>query len=262
MRVRGVISFVVLGGLVSTLLGCSNDDFQRRMSGRWGPKPVIQADDANTMLTNQLTVLGYINTYAHIGVSLSAAPDPRWYNIAEWGFNIGRADCTIYLDNLFILARERTRTNGLLLDISAAATAIVTATAPHSVALSIIAPAFGLAGNVSNRIFDSYLFSDTSPGLIQSKVRDLQDAFQDTIRKNQDQINTSAAAYAAIQNYYNICLPQSIEGVLLEKIATSTATATDPGVAPKPTVVTTPSGTTTVKSVPAARTVTPKMSLQ
>ena len=259
---RSVKAFIVLCSLASALLGCSNDDFQRRMSGRWGPKPVMQADDANAMLTNQILVLGYINKNANIGVNIYAATDPLWYNIAEWGFNVGRADCTIYLDNLFIIAREKTRTNGLLLDISAAATAIVTATSPHSVALSIIAPAFGLAGNVSNRIFDSYLFSDTSPGLIQSKVKDLQDGFQDTIRKNKDQINTSAAAYAAIQGYYNICLPQSIEGVLLEKIAGSTATATDPGVVPKPTVVTTTSGTTTVKSVPAARTVTPKMSLQ
>jgi len=213
------------------------------------------------MLKNQISVLAYISKDANIPVNLYMTTDPAWYNIAEWGFNIGRADCTIYLDYLFVLAREKTRTNGLLLDISAAATAIVTATSPHSVALSIIAPAFGLAGNVTNRVFDSYLFSDTSPGLIQSKVKDLQDSFQETIRKNQNQINTSAAAYAAIQNYYNICLPQSIEGVLLEKIASSTATATDPGISPKPTVVTTKSGST-IKIVPAAKSVTPKMSLQ
>jgi hypothetical protein len=260
MFVRGAKAIVGSCWLVSMLSGCTNDDFQRRMAGRWGPKPVMQADDANTMLRNQVMVLGYIAQGANITVT-STTTDPAWYNIAEWGFNIGRADCTIYLDNLFVLARERTRTNGLLLDASAAATAIVTATSPHATALSIIAPAFGLAGNVSNRIFDSYLFSDTSPGLIQSKVKDLQDGFQDTISKNRDQINTSAAAYAAIQNYYNICLPQSIEGVLLEKIAGATATATDPGVPPKPTVVVTKSGVTT-RSVPAARTVTPKMSLQ
>jgi hypothetical protein len=261
MSVRSISVFITSCGLVSMLLGCSNDDIQRRINGRWGPKPVIQADDANTMLKNQILVLGYISRDANIPVNLAAITDPVWYNIAEWGFNIGRADCTIYLDYLFVLAREKTRTNGLLLDVSAAATAIVTATSPHSVALSIIAPAFGLAGNVSNRVFDSYLFSDTSPGLIQSKVKDLQDSFQDTIRKNKDQVNTSAAAYAAIQNYYNICLPQSIEGVLLEKIASSTATATDPGVTPKPAVGTTKSGTT-VNISPAAKTVTPKMSLQ
>src|ERR1700687_4402019 len=205
MRVRSVKACIALCGLVTTLLGCSNDDFQRRMNGRWGPKPVMQAGDANTMLRNQLSVLAYIYTDANISVN-TFAPDSAWYNVAEWGFNIGRADCTIYLDNLFILAREKTRLNGLFLDISSAATAIVTATSPHSVALSIIAPAFGLAGNVSNRVFDSYLFSDTSPGLVQSKVKDLQDAFQLTISTNRAQINTSAAAYAAIQHYYNICL--------------------------------------------------------
>src|SRR5664279_2545598 len=257
MFVRGAKTLIGFIALTSTLLGCSNDDFQRRMSGRWGPKPVMQADDTNAMLLNQTAVLTHIADASKI-YPFSSTDDPRWYNIAEWGFNVGRADCTIYLDNLFIMARERTRTNGLLLDISAAATAIVTATAPHATALSIIAPAFGLGGNVSNRVFDSYLFSDTSPGLIQSKVKDLQDRFQQTIKNNNAQINSRAAANAAIQDYYNVCLPQSIEGVLLERIANSTAAATDPGVSAKPTVVTTKSGAT-VGILPAAKTVTPKM---
>jgi hypothetical protein len=111
----------------------------------------MQAADAESTLSNQLSVLAYISRDANILVNTSTPTDPNWYYVAQWGFNIARADCTAYLDNLFILARERTRTNGLFLDISSAATAIVTATAPHSAALSIIAPAFGLAGNVSNR---------------------------------------------------------------------------------------------------------------
>lgn len=246
----------------SLLLGCAqNDDFQRRFTGRWGPKPNIVAADAQATLNNQLAVLSYIATNANITI---AAPTD-WYYVAEWGFNIGRADCTIYLDNLFVIARERAKWNGLFLDLSGAATAIVTATAPHSVALSLIAPAFGLAGNVSNRIFDSYLFSDTAPGIIQSKVKDLQDKFQETIKTNRAQIDTSAAAYAAIQNYYNICLPQAIEGVLLEHIATGTATASDPGTPPpKKTSAKTGAGvvTTVVTTTPTPRTVTPKMSLQ
>jgi hypothetical protein len=252
----------VLLGTLGLLPGCLGEDAQRRISGRWGPSPVLQASDVDKTLQNQILVLTYISQYARIPIDPSSPNDPRWYNIAEWGFNIGRTDCTIYLDNLFVLARERTRTNGLLLDISGAATAIVTATAPHSTALSIIAPAFGLIGNASNRVFDSYLFSDTSPGLIQSKVKDLQDGFQLIISNNREQINTSAAAYAAIQNYYNICLPQSIEGVLLEKIANSTATATDPGVPSRPTVRATRSEETFMRIPPTARTVTPKMSLQ
>jgi hypothetical protein len=245
----------------SLLLGCSqNDDFQRRFAGRWGPKPNIVAADAQATLTNQLAVLSYIEAGASIYPSTTAL-DPSWYYVAEWGFNIGRADCTAYLDNLFVIARERAKYNGLFLDLSSAATAIVTATAPHSAALSLIAPAFGLAGNISNRVFDSYLFSDTAPGIIQSKVKDLQGKFQDTIKTNRLQINTSAAAYAAIQNYYNICLPQSIEGVLLEHIATGTATATDPGTPPPKKKV----GVAAVvvgAPAPTPRTVNPKMSLQ
>jgi hypothetical protein len=243
------------------LLGCSpNDDFQRRYTGRWGPKPTIAAADAQATLNNQLTVLNHIVTYARINVA-AAEPNPNWYYVAEWGFNIGRSDCTIYLDNLFVIARERSKYNGLFLDLSSAATAIVTATAPHSAALSIIAPAFGLAGNVSNKIFDSYLFSDTAPGIIQSKVKDLQDRFQEPFKQTRSHIDTSAAAYAAIQNYYNICLPQSIEGVLLEKIAVSRAVATEPGT-PPPAPRNAAAALAIVRSAPVPQTVTPRMSLQ
>jgi hypothetical protein len=248
----------------SLLLGCSqNDDFQRRFAGRWGPKPNIVAADAQATLTNQLAVLSYIEAGANIYPSTTGL-DPNWYYVTEWGFNIGRADCTAYLDNLFVIARERAKYNALFLDLSGAATAIVTATAPHSAALSLIAPAFGLAGNVSNRVFDSYLFSDTAPGIIQSKVKDLQDKFSDTVKTNKAQVNTSAAAYAAIQNYYNICLPQSIEGVLLEHIATGTATATDPGTPPqkKKTIAGAAIVVGAGAPAPVPRTINPKMSLQ
>jgi hypothetical protein len=221
----------------------------------------MQAADADAMITNQVMVLGYIIDRAKLNVDIAAVSDTRWYTVAEWGFNVGRADCTNYLNNLFILARQKARTNGLLLDLSAAATAIVTATSPHSVALSIIAPAFGLAGNVSNRVFDSYLFSDSSPGIIQSKVKDLQDAYKNNTWDHRDQVTTSAAAYAAIQGYYNICLPESIEGVLLEKIATSKAVVADAGGTPKPPVVRGAVARATVRTFSAPRTMTPKVFL-
>lgn len=255
-----VFRCLTLIAFCSVLLGCSqSDDIQRRFAGRWGPKPNIVAADAQATLTNQLDVLKYIEAASGIYPSPTTL-DPNWYYIAEWGFNIGRADCTAYLDNLFFIARQRAKYNGLFLDLSSAATAIVTATAPHSAALSLIAPVFGLAGNVSNRVFDSYLFSDTAPGIIQNKVKDLQGTFQDTIKANMAQVDTSAAAYAAIQNYYNICLPQSIEGVLLEHIATGTATATDPA-APPPKKTTAPAVVVGAPA-PVPNTVNPKMLLR
>jgi hypothetical protein len=129
---------------------------------------------------------------------------------------------------LFRLARERQRNNGLLLDASGAATAIVTAVSPHSKALSIIAPAFGLAGNINDKLLNTYLFSE-APRIVSQKVKDLQDKYQQVMNDNQRQINSAAAAYNAIEGYYNLCLPQSIEGILLEKIAGSSAVASSPG---------------------------------
>lgn len=190
----------------------------------WGPPPTISAQSANAIITNQLLVLQYIQENARIAIR--GPVDPNWKLVAQWGFNIGRSDCSIYMAELFRLARERQRNNGLLLDLSGAATAIVTATAPQSRALSIIAPAFGLAGNINDKLLNTYLFSE-APGIVSRKIDDAQLKYQQIM--SAQTIDTSAAAYDAIQGYYNLCLPQSIEGMLLDTIANSDVVADHPG---------------------------------
>jgi hypothetical protein len=224
MRFRAVCHRLTMASMVLPLAACDSQFW----AGRYGPPPAVHAQLANNTITNQLLVLQYIVTDARIPIEFGRPTDPNWYSVAQWGFNIGREDCSIYMAELFRLARERQRNNGLLLDISGAATAIVTAVSPHALALSIIAPAFGLAGNINDKVLNTYLFTE-APGIISQKVKDLQDKYQQVISDNQRQINTSAAAYSAIQGYYNLCLPQSIEGVLLEKIAGPNAVATSPG---------------------------------
>jgi hypothetical protein len=73
---------------------------------------------------------------------------------------------------------------------------------------------------------------------------------------------TSAAAYATIQGYYNYCLPQSIEGILLEKIAGSKATVTDPGGGTPPAGGAAPLAAARSSASVPARMVTPKIILQ
>ena len=87
------------------LAGCaSREELAKRIAGRWGPDPIISADDTDTVISRQMLVLAYIAKESRIPVN-APTNDPTWYAIAEWGFNIGREDCSSYLANSGKLAK-------------------------------------------------------------------------------------------------------------------------------------------------------------
>jgi hypothetical protein len=205
----------MLGGCVTS------DELSARINGRWGPNPAIQAVAVDSVAQNQYMVLGYLARNTGLitadGVPVRGA-SADWYEVAQWGFNVGRQDCEIYLDNLFRMNREKGRNDNILAAVSTAAALIITGTTTAQKPLSILAAAFGLSIAVNDAIFQSYMFNQ-APGLVSKKVGDLQEAFRNSITR--DQVNTASSAYYAIQSYYHICLPHAIEGVLLQKIADS-----------------------------------------
>jgi hypothetical protein len=91
--------------------------------------------------------------------------------VVEAGFNIGREDCEVYMDNLFRTARERQRNDSLINAASSASNAILTATQAQK-AVSIVGASFGMLTGVNDAIYESYLFAQAS-SLIAGKVRDV-----------------------------------------------------------------------------------------
>ena len=234
-RIYGVVSIAIL----STLLpGCASSDFKARLAGRWGPDPALPASEVSTVITNQTQVLAYIIQDAGLAsINAQGMYDRNsvdWFQVAEWGFNVGRQDCEVYLNNLFRMNREKQRNDSMLVAIGTAAAAFLTSTTSSQKALSIVAAAFGMSTALNDALFQSFLFTE-APGLVANKVKELQDTYQETMEKNQNdsklgnKINTAHAAYNAIQNYYHICLPQSIEGTLLQAVANTAAKTSDPG---------------------------------
>jgi hypothetical protein len=243
----GVVRLIAaLIALTILLVGCaSKEEIEKRIAGRWGPDPIINADDANSVVRRQVTVLFYIAQDSGIH-GLTTTDDPRWFEIAQWGFNVGREDCASYLNNLFRIQRERLRNHDILNAFQVASIGIVTAAAPSSATtLSVLGQAFGLASSLNDAVLQSYLFTE-APGLISIKVKKLQDDYQNSLARGS--ITSAAQAYSALQNYYNICLPQSIEGIILEKVAASDTTSGDkPKAGDKPTAAPiNPKGTSTV----------------
>jgi hypothetical protein len=114
LRVRSVVGIVLTSGLMA---GCV-DDLGAKFSGRWGPNPAIPAATVDTVAQNQYLVLSYLARATGRGLVtqdgiLLPGTTGDWYDVAQWGFNVGRQDCEIYLDNLFRMNRERGRNDAL-----------------------------------------------------------------------------------------------------------------------------------------------------
>lgn len=237
VKLRSLVEIVLIGGAVA---GCANsDELKARFNGRWGPPPAMESADVASVAQNQLLVLGYLEKSAGYmaadGTLIRQLAPADYAEIAQWGFNIGRQDCEVYMDNLFRLNREKGRNDNILAAVSTAAAAIVTGTTTAQKPLSILAAVFGLSIALNDSIFQSYLFSQ-APGLVAKKVSDLQEVFRNSVVTGQVKVTTPASAYYAVQSYYHICLPHSIEGVMLQSIADSgpvTPPASD-GSAPAP----------------------------
>jgi len=267
--------------LMGALGACtSSNEIQQRFAYRWGPDPGLPADNVQSTIAGQVQVLDYISWnafhYHYPDVPPGVSPAAYWFAITEWGFNVGRQDCEIYMDYMFRLNREKARDDGIIAGLSAASSAIVSATAKSPAStLSVLAATFGLATALNDAVFQSYLFSE-APGLISIKVAQLQNAYQQQVEQTQAQAKTqstpkivttttktsktattaapgSAAstdqtttvvvpiaspeqAYNAIQNYYHLCLPQSIEGVLLQAVADTNAKPSSPSTSSTPTL--------------------------
>jgi hypothetical protein len=76
--------------LFVALAGCTSvDDLQQRIAWRWGPDPAMPATQFNSTIADQIQVINYIKDNAPIDPN---APD-YFFQMAEWGFDVGRQDC-------------------------------------------------------------------------------------------------------------------------------------------------------------------------
>ena len=238
-KFRSLFGVILVGGAAA---GCANSsELNARFNGRWGPDPTIQATAFGTAAQNQSLVLNYLERSAGYvaadGTFIRPLTATDYADIAQWGFNIGRQDCEIYMDNLFRINREKGRNDNILAALSTAAAGVITGTTTAQKPLSILAAVFGLSIALNDAVFQSYLFSE-APGLVSKKVADLQDVFRNSVVSGQVQVTSASSAYYAIQSYYRICLPHAIEGVMLQTIAdskpaTPPAAGTGSGAAPK-----------------------------
>jgi len=246
-----------LGMVALGLSACGTANLMTEYQWRWGPDPTMPASSIDGVLANQTMVISYIEGNAPLS-SVRGTPQ-YYYEMAQWGFNVGRQDCATYMSVLFKLNRERGRNGSVITALGTAASGIVTAGSNSAATLSILAAAFGLASALNDAYYTTYLFSD-APGLVSKKVKELQEAYQEQMAQANllktpnahRPMTTAADVYNALQAYYQICLPDAIEGVLLERVATGKADASPPAAATT-TTMSPATGTTTTRTLAPTR---------
>ena len=74
-------------------------------------------------------------------LELAGGTPQYYYEMAQWGFNVGRQDCETYMTVLFKLNRERGRNGSVITALGTAASAVVTASSRSA---STVHPRSGL----------------------------------------------------------------------------------------------------------------------
>src|SRR5215470_10502698 len=117
-------TLAALGALAIGLSACASPiDIQRMYTYRWGADPAMPADHVDAVIHDQALVIRYIEDNAPI---LPPIGSPlHYYEVALWGFNVGRQDCEIYMNVLFKISRQKLQNANVITAFSTAATAVV-----------------------------------------------------------------------------------------------------------------------------------------
>lgn len=254
-----VLSIAVAGGLGA----CSKiPDWDNR----YGPGPNLSREKVEERIKRQEELMsalrGYViasdksATAGAITAEKQAMGDTSvWYRAAELGFNYADEECNEYLRLNFRLTRIRDRDHSLFEQVGNASPGLLKAAAVTDPTITTIGAALGLGKGLSDAYMNSYLFSSMEPNVVFRTVTKLQNAYRAEAKTRKASFDSSAAAYRAIQNYYSLCFPQTIEAKMSEYLAGSiTDTEKDSG--PKPRVIAETSGNNLLNS---ATTIDPKL---
>ncbi|MEA2880454.1 MAG: hypothetical protein QOF14_5650 [Hyphomicrobiales bacterium] len=210
MRGKGAIAAYVgraaqAAALVSfsALAGCNS------WYDRHGVRPVIDAEAVVASTANRQRFMDAFVARAR----LPGEPPPGssdWYFVMDAGFSYVNEVCDAYVQDLFILNRDRDRLKSGLVILDKAANAIMFATGTSQVAMTIVAQAFGVASGGTDVFANSYLYR-IEPSSLQKLIKESQSGYRAAAHARAREFNYVTAVEQGIQGYLSLCLPATIE---------------------------------------------------
>lgn len=148
-----------------------------------------------------------------------------WYEVSLAGFNYVDDQCTVYFDSLFAFNRNVSAVKSGLSAFNQTAAAIMQITGTAEVTMGVIAQAFGLAGSITDVVAGTFLY-ELPPANTRRFVEKTMAAYKNAASDHRSTINSKASAYSAVRGYLNLCLPVTIEGLLIDRISDTKAKST------------------------------------
>lgn len=259
MSIRKEIALPIIAALC--LGGCSKiPDWD----SRYGPGPNISREDVESRIVRQEALMSALkkaaeNSRTPSGSIQSGKPavgeTPIWFDAAQFGFNYADEECNEYLRLNFRLTRIRDREHAMFGQVTNAAPGLLKAASVADPTITTIAAALGLSQALTDSYMNTYLFSTMEPNVVFNTVAKLQNAYRAEADGRKASFTSSAVAYRAIQNYYSLCFPQTIEAKMSEYLAKS-VTDTEKSSKAKPNVIREATGAALATS---ATTIAPKL---
>lgn len=228
MRRAGVVTASL--AVVLLVSGCS--EFQDRFLGRYGPNPVPTADVVEIAAQRQSDIVIAMGRGAGFTAAPAFGDRENWYRVILTGFNVVDDACSRYVDDLWILERQKARNGALIAATGAATAGIVAANShPSAITLAILAQAFGLVAAYNTAISDTYLYTQnaaTIKKLIQKTTEAYRTDLANRVANTTDTevsypVASPGAAYHHMREYLALCLPPTIQAQIENLVANAKA---------------------------------------
>lgn len=225
MRIRVVSAFIA----IITLSACNSESFSLQ-----AVDPKLDATTVVKATNERQTIMAALYQDASFGVAqtegsvtgkmpLNAFDSASWYETTLAGFNFVDDQCSDYFSQLYELDRNSRATVAGLGAFAQTASAILAVTGADVLTITSVAQAFGLATSLTQITANSFLYR-LPPAATRDFVRSTMGAYREGVAQEANSINNPAIAYSYIRGYLDLCLPVTIEGMLVDTVSSIEAT--------------------------------------
>jgi hypothetical protein len=197
------------------LAACAPDGGALRAVG-----PTLDRDTVVKASADRQSIMNALIADASVG----APGGVSWYDTTLAGFNFVDDQCSAYFDSLFRLDRNRRATVSGIGAFGQTTNAILAATDGSAMTIALVAQAFGLASSMTEIVAGSFLYQ-LPPATTRDFVSTAMRAYRNGVSQVSGEIDNAALSYGYIRGYLDLCLPVTIEGMLVDTISSTQAVA-------------------------------------
>lgn len=189
-----------------------------------GPGQTFDKADIEAYTTNQNAVVEEIAKLAGMPGPPTTGDGPGWRRFVTAGIQYSDQRCEAYMSALFWFHRAKERSQEQINLVRTALVGVLGLLEATTKAITITDTVFGLSDSTLKNVGNGLLY-DMDPSAVRALVEKLQAEYRQGLPAGG--YNDRGAAFWAIHDYAQICLPPSIETQVAQAVAEAKAKRTD-----------------------------------